>query len=116
MDVVGLINKTLSDADIQKMLGGDASIIKEVQLGSFYDIDQLLPDEKDHSIILYEDRPHRGHWTVLSKYNGLYQHFDSSGVTPNSELNWIGEKRNGQLNQHETYLTQLPKKDEEKYI
>jgi hypothetical protein len=37
-------------------------------------------------------------------------------VTPDSELKWISPKRNRQLNQDEPYLTQLLKKEEEKYM
>ena len=60
MEIVRLISKALSDEDIQKILGGDAKIIKYAELGQLYDIDQLLPDEKDYCIILYEDRPTEG--------------------------------------------------------
>ena len=42
IDIVRLINKALSDEDIQKILGGDAKIIKYAELGQLYDIDQLL--------------------------------------------------------------------------
>ena len=110
-----LINKALSDESIQRILGGDAKIMKYYAPGNFYDIDQLLPDEKDYCIILYEDRPNGGHWTALSKHNGLYAHFDSYGVKPDSELKWIGKKRNRQLNQDEPYLTQFLNKEEDKY-
>ena len=61
IDIVRLINKALSDEGIQKILGCDAKIIKYAELGQLYDIDQLLPEEKDYCIILYEDRPNRGH-------------------------------------------------------
>ncbi len=63
-----------------------------------------------------EDKPDRGHWAALFKYNGLYEHFDSYGLMPDSELKCIGEKKNRQLNQDEPYLTRLLKKEEEKYI
>jgi hypothetical protein len=116
MVVVRLANKALSDEDIHKILGGDAKIIKYAELGNLYDIDQLLPEEKDYCIILYEDRPNRGHWTAILKYNNLYEHFDSYGVKPDSELKWIGAKRNRQLHQDEPYLTQLLEKEEEKHI
>jgi hypothetical protein len=39
MDVVRLMNKALSDEDIQRILGGDAKIIKYAELGNLYDID-----------------------------------------------------------------------------
>ena len=74
----------------------------------------MLPNEKDYCIILYEERPNRGHWTALLKYNGLYEHFDSYGVKPDGQLKWISAKRNRQLNQDEPYLTQLLEKEEEK--
>jgi hypothetical protein len=116
MDALKLINKALSDEDIQRILGGDAKIIKYSELGHLYDIDQLLTNDKDYCIILYEDAPNRGHWTALLKYNGLYEHFDSYGVKPDTELKWISAKRNRMLNQDEPYLTQLLEKEEEKYI
>lgn len=116
MEIVRLINKALSDADIQRILGSDTKIIKYAELEALHDIDQLLPGEKDFCVILYEDRPNRGHWTALSKYNGLYEHFDSYGVKPDSELKWISAKRNRQLHQDEPYLTHLLEQEEEKYI
>ena len=116
MDVLRLITKALSDEDIQRILGGDAKIIKYSELGALYDIDQLLPGDKDSCIILYEDSPNRGHWTALVKYNGLYEHFDSYGVKPDNQLKWISAKRNRMLNQEEPYLTQLLEKEEERHI
>ena len=47
MDVVRLVNKALSDEDIQRILGGDAKIIKYSELGHLHDIDQLLTNDKD---------------------------------------------------------------------
>ena len=52
IDIVRVINKALSDEDIQRILGGDAKIIKYAEMGQLYDIDQLLPNEKDYCIIL----------------------------------------------------------------
>ena len=115
MDVLRLVNKALSDADIQRILGG-VKIIKYSELGHLYDIDQLLTNDRGYCIILYEDAPNRGHWTALLKCNGLYEHFDSHGVKPDTELKWIGAKRNVMLNQGKPYLTQLLETEEEKYI
>ena len=36
MDVVRLINKALSDEDIQRIMGGDAKIIKYAELANLY--------------------------------------------------------------------------------
>ncbi len=52
----------------------------------------MLPREKDYCIILYEDRTDKWHWTTLSEYSGLYEHFEAYGAKPDSELRWISEK------------------------
>ncbi len=93
MNVVRLINTALSDEDIQRILGGDAKIMKSAELGNLDDIDQLLPMKKDYCILLYEDKPNRGHWTARSKYNGFYEHFDSYGVQPDSESQIVRTRR-----------------------
>ncbi len=41
MNILRLINKALSDEDIQRILRGDAKIIKHAELGNLYDIDQI---------------------------------------------------------------------------
>ena len=76
MDVLRLVNKALSDEDIQRILGG-VKFMKYSKLGHLYDIDQLLTQDKGYCIILYEDAPNKGHWTALLKHGGLYEHFDS---------------------------------------
>ncbi len=53
MDTVELINKALSDVDIQRILVGDANIIKYSELGNLYDTDQMLTDEKDYCIMSF---------------------------------------------------------------
>ena len=78
--------------------------------------DQLLPEENDYCVILYEDSPNKGNWTALLKYNGLYEHFDSYGVKPDTELKWVSATRNRMHNQNEPYLTQLLESEKEKYV
>ena len=80
MDIIRLINKALSDEDT--ILGTDAKISRYSELRHIDDRYDLLTKEMDYCIILYEDRPYRGHWTALSKYNGIYDHFDSYGNKP----------------------------------
>ena len=82
MDVIKLINKALSDDDIGTILGADAKIIRYSELRHIDDLDDLLTKDMDYCIILYEDRPAIGHWPALSKYNGIYEHFDSYGNRP----------------------------------
>ena len=76
MDVMNRKGKALSDKDIGTILGADAKIIRYSELRHIDDLDELLTKEMDYCIILYEDKPNRGHCAALSKYNGIYEHFD----------------------------------------
>ena len=120
MSVLRLIRRPLSDADIRHILGSGIKIIKYSELNDYGDLDDLLPEQKDCCIILIEDRPDRGHWVSLSKYDGLYEHFDSYGVKVDSELRWTNMKMRQKLDQVDPVLTQLLKReldlDGEKYI
>ena len=86
MDVIRLVHKALSDEDIGTILGADAKIIRYSELSHIDDLDELLTKDLDYCIILYEDRPDRGHWAALSRYSGIYEHFDSYGNKPNKSL------------------------------
>ena len=59
-----------------------------MELRHIDDLDELLTKDIDYCIVLYEDRPNRGHWTALSKYDGIYEHFDSYGNKPDKSLEW----------------------------
>ena len=61
MYITKLINKALSDADLQRILGDDAKIIKYSELSHLNDLDELLPKDKDYCVVLYEERLDRGH-------------------------------------------------------
>ena len=97
--VLKLIHKPLSDLDLQHILGNDIKIIKYADLANYTDLDDLLPAPLDYCIILYENMPNSGHWTGLSKYNEMYEHLDSYGVMPDTELHWINPKMRESLHE-----------------
>ena len=67
MDVIKLINKALSDEDIGTILGADTKIIRYSELRHIDDLDELLTNDMDYCIILYEDRPDKGALDRLGK-------------------------------------------------
>ncbi|MFM7988423.1 MAG: hypothetical protein ACKPKO_54835, partial [Candidatus Fonsibacter sp.] len=67
MDVLRLIHKALSDEDIGTILSADGKIIIYSELRHIDNRDELLTKDLDYCIVLYEDRPNRGHWTALSR-------------------------------------------------
>ena len=72
--------------------------IRYSELRHIDDLDDLLTKDMDYCIILYEDRPDKGHWAALSKYNGIYEH-----------LRLYTRRR---LNQATPYLTNMLKDKE----
>ena len=77
-------------------------------------MDELLPRPVDYAIILYEESYNRGHWVGLLKYNGLSEHFDSYGVKPDKELQWISMNKGLMLKQAIPYSSNFL--DDERYI
>lgn len=114
-----LISSPLGDDDIKKFLP-NAKIIKYSDLKKYNNIEELLPNNKSYSIILYETEPNKGHWTCIMRYNDknrgdLIEFFDSlaDDGEPDSQLNWNNKKTNKMLGQgqqilkpllHKTYL------------
>jgi hypothetical protein len=74
-------------------------------------LDTLLPKAVDCCIILYEEKLDSGHWTALSRYAGRYEHFDSYGVAPDTELHWVNLDVRARLNERTPYLSNLLKKE-----
>ena len=107
MDVIRLMQKTLSDADIGTLLGANTNIIMYSEIRHIDNLGDLRTKEIDYCIIIYEYRPDRGHWAALSRYNGIYEHFDSYGNKPDKSLEWINLKMRRRLNETTPYLTNL---------
>ena len=111
MSVLRLIHRPLSDDDLRHILGSGIKIIKYSQLSEYDDLGTLLPKPVDCCIILYEEKLDSGHWTALSRYAGRYEHFDSYGVAPDSELRWVNLTMRARLNERTPYLSNLLKKE-----
>ena len=99
MDILRLVHKALNDEDIGKILGPDSKIIRCSELRRIHDFDELLTNDMDYCCILYDDRPNRGHCATLSKYNGMYEHFDSYGNRPDKSLEWVNMQTRRRLNE-----------------
>ena len=108
--IMNLIHRPLPDADLRTLLGNDLKILKYSQPANYADLDQLLTKPTDYCIILYEEHLNEGHWTGLCKYNDMFEHFDSYGVSPDSELKWISSRLRQQLKENVPYLSNLLRK------
>ena len=101
-----IIEESLGDDDIRQYLP-NATILKYSDLCKYNDIDEIIPNEKDYAIILYEDSPNRGHWTCICKLNNNIEFFDSYGGKIDNPLNWTPIEQRKQLNEDVPYLSNL---------
>ena len=74
---------------MEKILNKKPNIKLYKELKNYNDIDKVLG--KDGYVILnYETRTHYGHWVLVFKLDDdTIEHFDSYGLKPDDELNFI---------------------------
>jgi hypothetical protein len=83
------INYSLSNFDIDKYLNKKSNIILYKDLKKYKSIDDALGHD-GYFILLYETRERYGHWTIIIKLDdNTIEHFDSYGLKPDDELNYI---------------------------
>ena len=109
-------DKPLSDTDIQSYLGKSVKIIEYKDLKNYNSIDELLPNDKDYCVLLYESQPNSGHWTALLKYDNDIELFDSYGNTDANILRWTPFKVRQMLGEDDDYLTKLVNKSHYNFI
>ena len=97
---------------------GNDKILKYSELKNYNTMDELLPNEKDYKIILTESEINSGHWCCILKYNNTIEWFDSYGVKPDGELNFISAGMRKILGEDKHYLSKLIKtiKSPDKFI
>lgn len=96
----------LGDDDIKRILP-DAKIIDYESLKKYSSIDELLPNDKDYVIILYEDRQNSGHWVCLLRDNNTIEFFCSYGTYPDHQLKWVDYNTRKELGSDVPLLSHL---------
>jgi hypothetical protein len=110
--IIKLIATPLGDDDIRNILGSETKVIRYSELSKFNNLGELLPNEKDYCIVLYEHEALSGHWVCLLKYNNAYEFFDAYGLKVDRELKWTDLKTRQQLNEDIPYLSNLLEKEQ----
>ena len=102
-----VMRKPLSDQNLRDILG-DCKIITYPELSKYNNIEELLPNSYDFSIILLLETPASGHWTGLLRYNDGYEFFDSYGNAPDADLtHWLTPQERLKLGESQKYLSFL---------
>lgn len=96
----------LSDDDVLALVKGRANVIRIIDLDKYHSIDEMLYPY-DQCILLYESKPHYGHWCCLTKYGDSLEFFDSYGGFPDEQLDYIDKDFAHESGQDNKYLTQL---------
>jgi hypothetical protein len=107
-----MIKTPMSDDELRLILDDTVKILLYSHLSNLSSLHELLPNDKDYYVILYEEKRLSGHWTGLLKYNGIFEFFDPYGIPPDSELSWITMRQRQALNQVIPYLSNLLKKED----
>lgn len=109
-------DEPMGDDDIKKYLP-NAKILKYSSLKQFNNIEDLLHNDIDYCIILYEAKKNSGHWIALLRYNNIIEYFDSYGNKINTPLTeWNTTEENILLNQDPETLFKLLDKTDKKII
>jgi hypothetical protein len=108
-DVLERIGTNISDADLRRYFGDDAerNIVKYSELREYSDINALLPKDKAYKIILFENDYNTGHWILLMRYGKTIEFFNSYGLKPNADFQFVSRIKNFFLGQDPDDLKRL---------
>lgn len=86
------MEKSLTGKYIYDKLKGKIKLMTYDELMKYNSIDSLFGN-KDAIVILFESKEGRGHWTLLFKrLNGNIEFFDSYGIIPDDQFDFIDSK------------------------
>lgn len=98
--------------EIVKLCEGKVKILRYQDLKNAKNIDEVLKPWGS-TIILVETKHNYGHWIALLKYKdkhsgkNIVEHFDSYGIIPDDELEFVPNEMKGELGADRRYLTSL---------
>jgi chromatin remodeling complex protein RSC6 len=117
MDYSKQMAKMVGSNEFSKMLGPDANkkIMKYSELESVNDLNDLFSGPQDYRIILIETENNVGHWTAITRNNNLIVWFDSYGLAPDQEFEFIPVKMQQILDEQGKPLTKLINKFKGKF-
>lgn len=98
---------SLSGKDIYNKLDGKVNIMSYSDLMKYNNIDDAL-GKYGALVLLYESRDNYGHWTLVFKRNkNTIEHFDSYGIIPDDQFDYIDPNFLMKEGINEPYLTHL---------
>lgn len=101
------VNIPLSDSEVVDLVEGKANIVLYRNIHKYKNIDELLHPH-GAAYILFESKPHYGHWCcVFKQTNDTIEFFNPYGGFPDDSLELIDPEFRKQSNQDFPYLSCL---------
>lgn len=103
--------RMLSNEDFVPFFGSDIQdkIMLYSELKNYETILDLFPKPNGFKIILIEQERHVGHWVMMLRIKGNVIFFDSYGLYPDSQLDFISKIKNKLLGQSRPEVRRLMK-------
>jgi hypothetical protein len=99
--------RALSDREVKAICGGRCTVVPYPDVYKYKSIDQLLGPHGAVAI-LYEVKKDNGHWIALYRKNSTtLSLFDSYGIKPDRELNFVPKHFAALSHQNAPYLSRL---------
>lgn len=108
-DYSKLMEKMVASTDFSKMLGSDANnkIMKYSDLENKTNLIEVIPESRGYRIVLIETKQNTGHWCCITRNNKNFVWFDSYGLAPDQEFEFIPVKMQQILDEQGKPLTRL---------
>lgn len=106
MDILKEVSRPLSGQDILDSFVKKPNIIKYSDIHKYDNISQILGKNK-MCVLLYLTNKNYGHWCCIYEHNGTIFFFDSYGLIPDDELNFIPMDLRKELKQEHRLLTKM---------
>ena len=100
------MEKSLSGMEILDLMDNKVNLITYKQVINYSNIEDLLGKYKK-CVLLYHTSQNYGHYTCLYEFNNTIFFFDSYGIIPDNELNFLHKDLRNDLNSNHKYLTEL---------
>jgi hypothetical protein len=101
---------SLSNEDIQSVLGPETRILSYPDFAEFNHIDEAFDSEGRCVFLFLTQSATSGHWMCMFKRDGDIEYFDSYGERPEAQRDWLSEQQLDELGQGEPYLWNLLKR------
>ena len=106
MNLLEEVNRPLSNFDILDKMDNKTNIMSYSDLQQFNNINDILGNYKK-CVILYQTSADFGHWCCIYEIDNTIYFFDSYGIIPDNQINFVPTELKKELYEDHRHLTKL---------